>query len=57
MAILQFRLRSTLPSGDSWIVGVYDDRATADRVKESWEAIVNSSGNVHGRQFAVERNR
>jgi hypothetical protein len=56
MAILQFRLRSTLPSGDSWVVGVYDDRATADRVKASWEAIVNSSGNVHGRQFTVERN-
>jgi len=48
--ILQYRLRAYDASAATWIVGVYDDRATADRVKGQWQAITQTV------RFVVERN-
>jgi hypothetical protein len=37
--ILQFRLRAYNATSDTWVIGVYDTRESAERSKRSWEAI------------------
>ena len=49
--ILQFRLRAYNATSDTWVVGVYDTRESAERRKAEWEAIVGTAA-----RYVVEPN-